>query len=77
MRYAVEQDPHISAMRYIWDHADTLPKGTRPSNPVNCYHLWKARVPTNVPVGENTIYVRVKDKLGRIYEDSWKYVAIE
>ena len=77
MRYAVEQDPHVSAMRYRWDHAETLPKGTRPSNPVNCYHLWKARVPTNVPAGENTIHVRVKDKLGRVYESSWKFEAVE
>jgi hypothetical protein len=77
MRYFIEQDPHISAMRYIWDHAETLPEGTRPSNPVNCYHLWKARVPTNVPAGENTIHVRVKDKLGRVYESSWKFEAVE
>jgi hypothetical protein len=77
MPYFIEQDPHISTMRYTWDHAETLPKGSRPSNPVNCYHLWKARVPTNVPAGTNTIHIRVKDKLGRIFEDSWKYEAVE
>jgi hypothetical protein len=77
MRYAVEQDPHVSAMRYRWDHADVLPAGSRPSNPVNCHHLWKARVPTNVEMGENVITVRVKDKLGRVFTDEYRFTAVE
>jgi len=77
MRYVVEHDPHVSAMRYRWDHADVLPEGTRPSNPVNCYHLWKSRVPTNVELGENIIAVRVKDKLGRKFRDEFRYMAVE
>jgi hypothetical protein len=77
MRYAVEPDPHVCAMRQKWDMAETLPDGVRPSNPVNCHHLWKARVPTNVILGENVITVRVKDKRGRIYEDVFTYEAVE
>lgn len=77
MRYVVEQDPHVSAMRYRWDHADVLPEGVRPSNPVKSYHLWKARVPTNVELGQNVIAVRVKDKLGRVFTDEYRYIAVE
>lgn len=77
MRYAVEPDPHVCAIRLKWDTAETLPDGVRPSNPVNCFHLWKARVPTNVESGENVITVRVKDKLGRTYEDVFTYEAVE
>jgi hypothetical protein len=77
MQYSIEPDPNISAMRYIWDHAETLPKGIRPSNPVNCYHLWKARVPGNVELGDNVITVRVKDKFGRIFTDEYRFRAVE
>jgi hypothetical protein len=77
MRYTVEPDPHVCAMRQKWDTAETLPVGVRPSNPVNCYHLWKTRVPTNVKLGENVITVRVKDKLGRTYEELFTYEAVE
>jgi hypothetical protein len=77
MRYTVEPDPHVCAMRQKWDTAEILPVGVRPSNPVNCYHLWKVRVPTNVELGENVITVRVKDKLGRTYEDLFIYEAVE
>lgn len=77
MRYTIEPDPAMYAAQYEWDHADILPKGTRPSTPVNCYHLWKARVPTRVPAGENTIYIRITDIAGRVYEESLKYEAVE
>jgi hypothetical protein len=76
MFYRVEQDPAVCAMRYHWDHAEILPGGTRPSNPALCYHLWKARVPTNVSLGENTIQIRVKDHKGRIFTDEFEYKAV-
>ncbi len=76
MRYVVEFDPGVCAMRFRWDNSEDLPAGTRPSNPVNCYHLWKARVPTNVEPGENTIFVRVTDVFGRIFDESFNYQAI-
>jgi len=77
MRYVVEQDPHISAIRYEWDHADALPSGTRPSNPLISYHLWKTRIPTNVPAGENIVYIRIKDKQGRMIMDEFRFVAVD
>jgi hypothetical protein len=77
MRYVTEQDPHVSATRYEWDNATKILPGTRPSNPLVCYHLWKARVPTNVPLGKNTIFVRVKDNFGRIFTDDFQYEVVE
>lgn len=77
MRYVEEQDPHMSAIRYEWDFATELPQGLRPSNPFTSRHLWKTRMPTNVPAGENTIYVRVKDSFGRIFTDEFQFVAVD
>ncbi len=76
MRYVVEFDPGVCAMRYRWDNSEEQITGTRPSNPVNCFHLWKTRVPTNVEPGENTIFVRVTDVFGRIYEEEFTYQVV-
>jgi hypothetical protein len=77
MRYVEEQDPHMSAIRYQWDFSEELPVGVRPSNPFISRHLWKTRMPTNVPAGENTIFVRVKDIFGRIFTDEFQFTAVE
>lgn len=76
MRYTVEQDPYISAIRYKWDHAEVLPSGIRPSNPDPSFHLWKVRVPENLPLGTNTFYARVTDKLGRIFYDKFDFEVV-
>ena len=77
MNYSIEQDPYISALRYEWDFANVLPTGSRPSNPVETFHLWKTNVPTKLPIGINTIFVRVKDTFGRIYEDKLDYEILD
>ena len=77
MRYVIEQDPHVSAIRYKWDHATTLPSGYRPSNPIPSFHLWEARAPLGLPTGTNTFYVRVTDKLGRQFFDQMDFEVVE
>lgn len=76
MNYVVDIDPHVSAMRYKWDHAENLPQGVRPSNPVLSMHIWKARVPSNLSAGQHTIYVRVKDVFGREFYDQHQYEVV-
>ncbi|KAF0131791.1 MAG: hypothetical protein FD155_315 [Bacteroidetes bacterium] len=77
MRYTVEQDPHMCAVRYEWDHATTLPEGSRPSNPSPCYHLWKARVPARLPEGSNTINIKVIDVFGREFFDTYNFEVVK
>lgn len=76
MSYFADVDPNISAIRYIWDHADTLPEGLRPSNPVISLHIWKTRVPSNLPIGMHAIHVRVKDVFGREYYDTYRFEIV-
>ena len=76
MRYVIEEDPHVCGLRYEWDHAEVLPAGTRPSNPSPCYHLWKARMPNRTGEGTHTINIRVADRFGRTYRDSFQFRAV-
>ncbi len=78
MRYAIEQDPYISALRYEWDYATSLPEGVRPSNPVYSHHLWKTRFTSSgLPLGTNTFFVKVTDKFGREYYDQMDFEVVE
>lgn len=77
MRYVVEYDPYMCAIRQKWDASEELLSGVHPSNPVLCHHLWKARVPTDVLLGENVITVRVKDIQGNEFIETYRYRAVE
>jgi hypothetical protein len=77
MRYTIESDPYSQAQRNIWDNSDILPQGNRPSAPELCYHLWKTRIPTNLPIGRNRIFVKVIDFLGRTYEETFNFEVVK
>jgi hypothetical protein len=61
--------------RYVqdWDYADEVKPVRRPSNPQLCRHLWKANIPSTLPVGEHQIEVRATDRSGRIFIQSSMY----
>lgn len=67
MRKTLEFDPYVCALRYEWDQTREVFQGVRPSAPEICHHLWKARVPNNLPPGKHTITIRITDQHGRIY----------
>ena len=77
MNRVVEQDPHISRIRAEWDSAAEVLPGVRPSNPVSSHHLWKVRITTRLPLGKNTYNIRVSDRFGRVYHDSYELEAVE
>ncbi len=77
MRYVIDYDPYMCAIRQKWDASEQLLSGSRPSNPVMCHHLWKARVPTDVLPGENVIIVRVRDIQGNEFFETYQYRAVE
>ena len=77
MRYIVDYDPYMCGVRHKWDASEELLPGVHPSNPVMCHHLWKARVPTDVLLGENVITVRVKDIQGNEFIETYRYRVVE
>lgn len=72
-----EQDPHVAKLRQKWDTADEVLEGKRPSNPVQSTHLWKTGVPNNLPLGEQTIEIRVTDIFGRTFTDEFSYEVVD
>lgn len=65
MTYVEDKDPSFAAEVFKWDVLEELIPGRRPSNPVNCTHLWRAGFPTGLAVGEHTLEVRATDMFGR------------
>ena len=77
MNKVEEQDPHVAALRQKWDKAEKVFEGKRPSNPVKSTHLWKTGVPNNLPLGKQTIEIRVTDMFGRTFKDEFSYEVVE
>lgn len=67
MRYSEEADPYYLVQNTMWDEADTLFKGRRPTESADCKHLWKAPLPCNIGVGVHQIEVRATDLWGRTF----------
>jgi hypothetical protein len=73
MQRTEEFDP--AYYRYVqdWDYLEHIVPGQRPSNPIPCTHLWKARIATNLPAGEHRIEVRAKDRFDRTHTTASAY----
>lgn len=76
MTYVIEPDPYFSGIRYEWDNSETLLHGTRPSNPVNSFHLWRTRSPNGLPAGSHIMEVKVIDQYGREYLDQKEFQVV-
>lgn len=66
-------DPYITSLRDKWDNSETLIEGKRPNNAIASSHLWKTRVPKNLPEGEHTITIRITEMFGRQFFDEFRY----
>ncbi|PAU92750.1 metallophosphoesterase [Aliifodinibius salipaludis] len=66
-------DPYITSLRNKWDKSEELIEGKRPNNAVASTHLWKTRVPKDLPEGKHTITIRVTDMFGRQFFDEYSY----
>ncbi len=69
LRYGDDQDPILASIRHQWDTSDEVLEGNRPSNPAISKHVWRGRIPTDMPVGEQTTQIRVTDMFGRVFTD--------
>ncbi|NJK87332.1 MAG: metallophosphoesterase, partial [Bacteroidales bacterium] len=64
MKYTIGPDPSYARIRLMWDDAEGLLPGARPSAPDKCYHLWKATLPSGIPQGYCKIEVEATDIFG-------------
>ncbi len=65
MQRVIEPDPTYLHLLHEWDYSDEVVGDRRPSNPVDCQHLWRGAVPTNLPIGEHTIEVKAVDMFAK------------
>lgn len=73
MKLTEALDPHLLAEVMKWDASAELLKGSRPDDPRVSTHIWKAAVPSDLPVGTHTIEFRVRDMFGRTFTTSREY----
>ncbi|MDD4191096.1 MAG: calcineurin-like phosphoesterase C-terminal domain-containing protein, partial [Mangrovibacterium sp.] len=73
MNNVIDYDPAYLNLLHEWDFTEVLLDGRRPSNPVFCNHIWKARVPTALEDGEHTIEVRAHDQFGQTFTQTKTY----
>lgn len=73
MNYVIEPDP--TYVRYVqdWDYMEKLVPGRRPSDPISCFHLWKARLPVHLSIGEHQIEIKTTDMFGRTFTQTSVY----
>jgi C terminal of Calcineurin-like phosphoesterase/N terminal of Calcineurin-like phosphoesterase/Calcineurin-like phosphoesterase len=77
MNYTIAFDPSYLHLLHEWDFTRTVIPGKRPSEPRNCYHLWKAFLPSDLSIGEHEIEIRVVDMFGKKhYANSTYQIAL-
>lgn len=67
MTYLEEPDPSFIIDLFKWDTTNELMPGRRPSNAINSTHLWRANMPTKLPVGKHRIEVKAEGSFGHTY----------
>lgn len=73
MRRTETYDPHLLAEVLRWDTSDKPMQGERPNDPNLSTHIWKAAVPSDLPVGKHSVEFRVRDMFGRTFSTTREY----
>lgn len=76
MHKVKQADPKYVNKVFEWYNSDIAMEDKRPSEPVISQHLWRARLPVNLPEGEHTVEVRAKHFLGKTYSNIRKYRVV-
>lgn len=67
MNHAATEDPSYQYQVLKFDNAEILMDGRRPSIAVLSTHVWQAKLPGKLDVGQHTIQVRATDMFGRTH----------
>ncbi|SFU46939.1 3',5'-cyclic AMP phosphodiesterase CpdA [Pustulibacterium marinum] len=73
MKYVNEPDPSYVSQLIHWDEAETLPKGKRGSNAIDCTHLWTGSIEANLSEGIHTIEIKAIDRFGAAHSAQTTY----
>lgn len=73
MVYQPNYDPTFLHKLHEWDFTEELFPGRRPSNPVECTHLWRGSIPTDLEAGAHIIEVKATDMFGRTFTQKSSY----
>jgi len=65
MKYTNDDDPAYESTFYKWDVSEKAMEGRRPSKSMKSTHLWSAKIPTDLPVGEYKIKIKATDLYGK------------
>lgn len=68
-----DYDPAYYRCMQDWDYAEIVKPVRRPSNPQMSRHLWRAGIPSALPIGEHRIEVKATDMFGRVFTQSSTY----
>ncbi|MCA5003746.1 calcineurin-like phosphoesterase C-terminal domain-containing protein [Sphingobacterium bovistauri] len=67
MNYIEQPDPAYQYELLKYDTAEKLIEGRRPSNAVNSTHLWEAKFPNKLAVGNHNLEIRAVDMYGKTH----------
>ncbi len=67
MTYVKDADPTFLATLFRWDLANKLLAPRRPSNAVDCTHLWRGSLPSGLKVGTHNVEIKAVDRYGKAY----------
>lgn len=73
MKNIKAQDPAYEASLYEWDLTNELFAGRRGSNAIESTHLWYAKIPTKLELGNHTIEIQATDMFGNSYTQKSNY----
>ena len=75
MTYVKDVDPAYVATLYRWDTADNLLAPRRPSNAVDCTHLWRGSFPSGLKAGQHKIQIKAVDYFGKTHYGERTFVV--
>jgi hypothetical protein len=67
MRRVLAWDPSYATLYLAQDDRPRPPAYRRLPDPAICYHLWRATLPADLPIGPHTLGVRAVDPAGRAF----------
>jgi hypothetical protein len=76
MNYTSMHDPFFVKENVKWDFTEEQFAGRRPSYPVESTHIWTGYLPTDLEVGEHSVYIKAYDMFGREYRAERKFRVV-
>ncbi|HEX8575634.1 MAG TPA: calcineurin-like phosphoesterase family protein [Flavobacterium sp.] len=73
MEYVKAQDPSYVELVYEWELTDQLMPGRRSSDPVECTHLWRGNLPSDLEEGEHKVEIKAVDMFGKTHTATRNY----